>query len=150
MYISVYLSLSGVVNEICWTAEFSEGLCLENARSRVASVGSPPALLQFVCRVYLSQMQPFLHWGLCHAVHTLTLLPPTEMPHQGEAFSRAHINSCLLVAWEMLKYIHLWGLFPSATLNSRVWPCHCFAQAFQKRWSDYFKQWIINVLFSHS
>lgn len=40
------------------------------------------------------------------------------MSHQGEAFSRAHINSCLLVAREMLKYVHLWGLFLSAILNS--------------------------------
>lgn len=51
-------------------------------------------------------------------MHTLTLLPPTEMSHWGEAFSRAHINSRLLVAWEMLKCIHLWGLFLSAALNS--------------------------------
>lgn len=79
LYLSVNMSLSSVVNEICWTAEFSKGLCLENERSCVASVGSSPALVQFVCCVYLSQMQPFLHWRLCHAVHTLTLLPPTEI-----------------------------------------------------------------------
>lgn len=126
--LSVYLSLSGVVNKICWTAEFSKGLCLENTRSCVASVGSPPALLQIVCCVYLSQMQPFLHWRLCHAVHTLTLLPPTEMPHQGEAFSRAYINSCLLVAWEILQYIHLWGLFSERYTKLILWPCHCFSK----------------------
>ncbi len=122
---------------------------MSRKRKVTRSIGRLSHLLycNLFCRVYLSQMQPFLQWGLCHAVHTLTLLPPTEMPHQGEAFSSAHINSCLLVAWEMLKYIHLRGLFLSATLNSRVWPCHCFAQAFQKCWSDYFKQWIINVLF---
>lgn len=50
-------------------------------------------------------------------MHTLTLLPLTEMPHKGEAFSRAHINSCLLVAWEMLEYMHLWALFMGTTLN---------------------------------
>ena len=96
--LSLCPSHSGGVNENRRTVEFSKGLCLENTRSCIASAGSPPALLPFVCRVYLSQMQPFLHWGLCHAVHMLTLLPPTGMPHQGEAFSRAHINSCLLVA----------------------------------------------------
>lgn len=39
------------------------------------------------------------------------------MPHKGQAFSRAHINSCLLVAWEMLEYMHLWALFMGTTLN---------------------------------
>lgn len=54
-------SHSGGVNKNRRTVEFSEGLCLVNTRSCIASAGSPPALLQFVCRVYLSQMQPFLH-----------------------------------------------------------------------------------------
>lgn len=70
------------------------------------------------------------------------------MPHKGEAFSRAHINSCLLVAWEMLKYIHLWALFMGTILNLEF----DLATALQKPVQSSGKQckvigqWIINVL----
>lgn len=95
---------------------------MSRKRKVMRSIGRAPHLLycdSFAVCIY-HRCSHFCTEGLCHAVHTLTLLPPTEMPHQGEAFSRAHINSCLLVAWEMLEYIHLWGLFLSAILNSRV------------------------------
>lgn len=144
----IYLSLSGVVNNICWTPGCCIGLHLQNARSCIALLGSPPALPQFICCMYLSQIQPLLHWGLRHAVHMLTLLPPTEMSHQGEAFSGAHINSCLLVAWEMLKYIHLQGLSPRATTKLSVWPSQCFAVFSMLKWLFFFFKQTHNVFFS--
>ena len=103
-------------------------------RKVTRSTGPAPHLLycNSFGRVYLSHMQPFVHRRLCHAVHMLTLLPPTEMPHQGEAFSRAHINLFLLVAWEMLEYIHLWGLFLERHTKLGVWPCLCFTHAVPK------------------
>lgn len=70
-------------------------------------------------------------------MHTLTLLAPTEMPHKGEALSRAYINLCLLVAWEMLKYIHLQGLFMGTTLNSEIYLARACAQQWQALQSDW-------------
>lgn len=55
---AVYLSHSGVVNEICQT-NLANGLCQENMRV-MQSTGNLPNCFSAI-HVYLSWMQPFLH-----------------------------------------------------------------------------------------
>lgn len=62
------------------------------------------------------------------------------MPHTGEALSRAHISSCLIVAWEMLKYIHLWGLFMGTVQNSEI----DLAQACAQQWKAVQSDWTMS------